>query len=251
MNVGNPSLERAKRQCDWLDQQSFDILVLTETKKSQGCQYIYDHFFKKGFDLNTINIGINYYISYPLSKTGDLGVMIISKREIYSESNIFESNNRFFSRFSQISVGSGNDKLSIIGLYVPSRDRSVEKINRKTEFINMVSAELNIHPAQNTIIAGDFNILNRQHIPHYSTFFSWEYDFYDNIINKGYSDVFCDANPGKQDYSWVGRTGDGYRYDYIFASLDIAKKIGQCYFIHETRHSKLTDHSALYVEFDI
>lgn len=251
MNVGNPSLERAKRQCEWIDQQSFDILVLTETKNSQGCQYIYDHFFDNGFDFKTINTGVKFYVSYPRSKTGDLGVMIISKREICSEYNIFESNNRLYSRFSQVSVGSGIDNLNIIGLYVPSRDRSIEKINRKTEFINWVSSELNRHPAKKTIIAGDFNILDRNHIPHYPTFYTWEYEFYDHIINNGYCDVFCKSNPGKQDHSWVGRTSDGYRYDYIFASSDLVKNIGQCYFIHETRHRKLTDHSALYAELDI
>ena len=35
LNIGNPSLERAKKQCEWLTKRPEDVFVLTETKNSQ------------------------------------------------------------------------------------------------------------------------------------------------------------------------------------------------------------------------
>ena len=40
LNIGNPSLERAKKQCRWLEKREEDVFVLTETKVSQGCAWI-------------------------------------------------------------------------------------------------------------------------------------------------------------------------------------------------------------------
>lgn len=252
MNIGNPSVERAIRQCEWLDQQCFDILILSETKNSKGCKYIYDHFFNWGYEIGHIENKIDYYINYPQSTTGELGVMIISKYKILDQISLFDLNNPFYSRYSQTIVKNGSNKFNIIGLYVPSRNRTPVKIERKSQYISCVSLGIDkLNLKEKTIIAGDFNILDRQHIPHYSTFFKWEYDFYDFFIKKGYNDAFKAINPGKQEYSWIGRTGDGYRYDYIFVTSDLLEKIIRCEFIHETRQIKLTDHSALFLEICI
>ena len=43
LNIGNPSLERAQRQCDWLREKNYDIYILTETRNSKGCSYISDY----------------------------------------------------------------------------------------------------------------------------------------------------------------------------------------------------------------
>lgn len=44
LNIGNPSLDRARKQCEWLDKRPEDVFILTETKNSQGCSYIEDFF---------------------------------------------------------------------------------------------------------------------------------------------------------------------------------------------------------------
>lgn len=251
MNIGNPSLERSKRQCEWLEKQNYDVLILTETKNSYGCQYISDYFFNIGNTIFSLETSKKYDVNFPISSTGDLGVMIISKYDIKNKHQAFNIQNRFYSRQSQVSIEINNKLLQIIGLYIPSRDRSVNKIQRKMEFINSIKLEIINNSNCCSIIAGDFNILDKTHIPHYSTFFSWEYDFYDFLIENKYVDVYRKLNPQKLDYSWFGRTGDGYRYDYIFVSSDIASNILNCDFIHESRLNKLTDHSALFMEIDI
>ena len=98
------------------------------------------------------------------------------------------------------------------------------------------------------VIMGDFNILDRDHRPHYSNFFEWEYAFYDALIALNYRDAFRYCHPGRQEYSWVGRTNDGYRYDYCFVSGALEKNILHCDYIHESREIRITDHSAISVE---
>lgn len=241
LNIGNPSLERAIKQCTWLVSRPEDIFVLTETKNSRGCHYIENFFSNYGNDLLTIDSAQKYYVNFPCSTTGDLGVMIISKYPFQREQHIFDSTNRYFSRQVEVFV----DTFSIMGLYVPSRDRSDDKIERKFNFLSDIKHNLSESNRKKSIILGDFNILEKNHIPHYSTFFDWEYKFYDFLTENEYVDAFKKCNPLKQDYSWVGRTGDGYRYDYCFVSNDISHYIQDCKFIHETREKKLTDHSAI------
>ena len=72
-----------------------------------------------------------------------------------------------------------------------------------------------------------------------------------SLINMGFVDVYRYFHPQKNEYSWVGRTGYGYRYDYCFVSTNYINRIVNCGFIHETRNYKLTDHSAFMVEISL
>lgn len=248
LNIGNPSLERAKKQCTWLEKRPEDVFILTETKQSKGCQYIKEFFLQYGYDLFSMNTKFRYSVNAPISKTGDLGVMIISKYMICSNYNVFPNDSIYFSRHAESMIEFGEKKLNLIGLYVPSRDRSDAKIQRKKGYINAVEKYIAESKKNNRIIMGDFNILERNHIPRYSNFFEWEYDFYDKLIKLGYLDAFHYCHPNLQEYSWVGRTKNGYRYDYCFVSSNLEKHILNCEYIHETRDTKLTDHSAILIE---
>lgn len=245
LNIGNPSLERAKRQCEWLKERPEDIFVLTETKCSGGCEYIENFFFQYGFDLFSLNSDIEYDVSFPKSNTGDLGVMIVSKHKITHSFNCFDSNSQYYSRQLEVTIEIDGKPLKIVGLYVPSRNAEKHKIERKQKFIKYIEKYIFVTDDANRIIAGDFNILSRDHLPHYNTFLSWEYDFYDHLKALGYEDAFSHCNPGVQDYSWVGRTNDGYRYDYCFVHSSLLDYVTECFFIHETRLKRLTDHSAI------
>lgn len=250
LNIGNPSLERARKQVKWLEDRNEDIFVLTETKNSEGCHFIKDYFFNYGYNLLSLNSNIQYYVYFPQSTYNELGVMIISKIPFTKTYSIFNIDDKYYSRFAACEVEYKSETINIIGLYVPSRDSSVEKVTRKKEFCIAVANYLKSIPHNNTIVCGDFNILSKTHIPHYSNFLNWEYRFYDLFIELGYIDAFTHCNENVNDYSWVGRTNDGYRYDYFFVSNLI--KINQCYFIHETRKTnKITDHSAVFLSLNV
>jgi exodeoxyribonuclease-3 len=49
------------------------------------------------------------------------------------------------------------------------------------------------------------------------------------------------------EHSWVGRTGDGYRYDHVHCTADLAAKLVACDYVHQPRLDRLSDHSALSV----
>lgn len=251
MNIGNPSMERAKKQCDWLEKRPEDIFILSETKNSQGCAYIEDYFLQYGYDLFSMNSSVSYNVSFPKATTEDLGVMVISKYPITKSMSLFQKDSIYYPRQLEVNICKGDSEISVVGLYVPSRDRSDEKIVRKKDFVDSIERFL-AHPiAVPRVLMGDLNILDRKHVPHYSTFFEWEYNFYDKIIEEGYVDAYTHCNGGRQEYSWVGRTNDGYRYDYAFVSEDLRDKILDCRFIHDTRKNGLTDHSAIVVELEI
>lgn len=248
LNIGNPSIERARKQCEWLKKRSDDIVVLTETKQSRGCDYIKEFFLQYGYDLFSMDAVFEYNVYAPVSKTGDLGVMIISRHPIRAGYQVFPDNSIYYARQVESVIDLSGKEVSIVGLYVPSRDRSDAKIRRKKVFLDAIKNYVRDSEKSNRIIMGDFNILDRNHVPHYSNFFDWEYDFYDALIKSDYRDAFISCHPGQQEHSWVGRTKNGYRYDYCLVSKELEKRILHCEYIHETRNLRLTDHSAIFVE---
>lgn len=250
LNIGNPSIERAKKQCQWLLEQDDDIFILTETKNSKGCDYISFFFEEYGRNLFTCSTLKRYHVFFPHVDNKELGVMIISKYSLNNTNTIFDKKSIYYSRHVESTVMIEREKIRLWGIYVPSRDKSDIKINRKKRFIEEICNEMRSKDLPD-IIAGDLNLIDRTHLPKYSTFFQWEYDFYDYIINCGYVDAFKLCNSTIQEHSWIGRTGNGYRYDYFFVKDSIKNKIKLCEYIHDTRNIKISDHAAVFMEFYI
>jgi len=239
-NIGNPSIERAKNQVKWLKKRPESFFILTETKNSAGCLFIKDHFQKLG-----------YYVVSPNIEGKEYGTMLISKYPL-EESKFSNHINSLPFRAVSARIPLPNGILEIIGLYVPSRDKSMKKIQRKKNFLKNVIQALKSAPASDfRIVLGDFNILEPDHNPHYSFFEKWEYDFYKNLISNQFKDAFRSISPNLEEYSWVGRTGDGYRYDHCFVSENILSKIKNCFYFHKPRDIRLSDHSALITELNL
>src|SRR5690348_3320131 len=74
LNIGSPSEERAHRQLAWLATRHEDVLVLTETRTSDGCKHLADAFRTAG-----------YAVLYPKPAPADYGVMIVSKLPIQAD----------------------------------------------------------------------------------------------------------------------------------------------------------------------
>lgn len=251
LNIGNPSLERAKKQVKWIEQRNEDIFILTETKMSSGCLYMAEYFEQYGLDIFSYQSEKRYSVFFPKSQTGDLGVMIISRWPIKKEYSIFEKNSIYYSRVAFCEVLYHEKKYSILGTYIPSRDRSEFKILRKKNFCVYLLEYINhIRNKENLILGGDLNIVSRKHIPHYSTFYNWEYEFYDSLCEK-FVDSYDKIHPNEKGFTWIGRTVNGYRYDYIFVSYELEKQIYNCNINSETRELSLSDHAAVILELDV
>jgi exodeoxyribonuclease III len=138
--------------------------------------------------------------------------------------------------------------VAVLGVYVPSRDRSIEKTDRKQRFIRSLIAAYDQLPAdlaRCAVVGGDYNVIARTHHPMHPGFLSFEFDLLDSLHTRGLVDVYERLSPGVQAHSWIGRTGDGYRYDYLHASEGIARLATSCGYVHETRDQRLTDHAAV------
>lgn len=234
LNIANPSPERAQRQLDWLATREEQILVLTETKDSAGCRLLVDAFAAAG-----------YHVAYPKPDTSDYGVMIASK--LTARTDDFGSRVGYLpSRAAAITLSASVRPIHIIGAYVPSRDASAEKTERKRKWLAACHHALASRPDAATVFLGDLNVLEPGHQPHYRFFAPFEYDFYRQLTEDcGLVDAFRALHPDPVAHSWVGRSGDGYRYDHAHCTADLASKLLTCDYIHQPRLDRLSDHSAL------
>jgi exodeoxyribonuclease-3 len=234
LNIANPSPERAQCQLAWLAGRDEDVLVLTETKNSAGCRLLADAFTTAG-----------YHVAYPQPGPGEYGVMIASK--LHAETNDFGERVGYLpTRTAAITLTAPHGPIDIIGAYVPSRDASAEKVERKRTWLTACSKALASRPPTAAIFLGDLNVLEPDHQPHYPFFAPFEYDFYRQLTDDcGLVDAFRILHPDTVEHSWVGRTGDGYRYDHIHCTNDLASSLTACEYIHQPRLDKLSDHSAV------
>lgn len=228
-------------QTQWMLENNSDIYVLTESKDSEGCKYIYNSMTKRGWKG-----------CFPLPNHRNLGVILLSKYYIKSIDYLYNRDDELYGRYIEIEIDNNEKAITIVGVYVPSRDRSEAKINRKKRFVNDVCMRLPYLP-NHTVICGDFNMISREHFPKYNTFFKWEYDVFEKLKENMFIESYNYLHPGKQIYSWVGRTGNGYKYDYIFVSQTMENLIHTCSYNNATREGncKITDHSAVDIKLQI
>lgn len=240
-NIGNPSRDRAERQLSWLARRPEQVLVLTETAASDGCAFLAERFTAAG-----------YQVTSPLPEHRERGVMIVHRAAAAATVPAWKPD-YLPCRVASAVVQAAGGPVEVAGVYVPSRDASPAKTDRKRRFLREFADALpSAEPATRRIVIGDLNILEPDHQPAYRFFQQFEYDAYLAFGAAGYRDAFRLLHPGAAEHSWVGRTGDGYRYDHAFVSPGLADQVTACCYLHQTRipaeaGPRLTDHSALTV----
>jgi exodeoxyribonuclease-3 len=233
-NIGNPSPERARRQLDWLASRDEEVLVLTETKASVGCKLLADDFASAG-----------YTVCFPQPESGEYGTMIVTR--VAATPDTFSDGIGYLAaRAAAVLLPAPDGPLRVIGLYVPSRNATPEKTDRKRRWLACCDTALAATAGTQTVLLGDLNILEPEHKPRYPFFAPFEYDFYRAITGAhSLADAFRHLHPDETEYSWVGKTGDGYRYDHAFCSRELTPALVSCEYVHQPRADKLSDHSAL------
>ncbi|WP_439382068.1 endonuclease/exonuclease/phosphatase family protein [Amycolatopsis lexingtonensis] len=241
LNVGNPAVERARRQRDWLARRDEDVFVLTETGSGPGTHLIADSFADAGWS-----------VTYPDHPDKERGVMLLSKLESTVDP-IGAAMTYLPARLAGIAVDTEEGPLRILGAYIPSRDATEAKTTRKRAWIEA------FHQAYDAtsdnapvLLLGDLNVLEPGHVPpHPGQFAPFETAFYTELTQRhGLADVFRALHPTAVEHSWARRPELGYRYDHAHASTPLLARLASCSYVHDTRHGKpaLTDHSGLAVE---
>lgn len=243
VNVGAPSIDRAQRQLRWLAARREEVLVLTETKATAGSEFLAKTFAATG-----------YSVTFPAHSPGELGVMIVSK--VATTLDPLGAALDFLpARAAGVVIETDEGPLRVAGAYVPSRDSTLEKTERKKTWIEQFHKALdNTSSNAPLLLLGDLNVLEPHHQPpHRGQFAQFEYAFYTGLTERhGLADLFRHLHPNRVEHSWARRTDLGYRYDHAHGSHAVAKRLMTCDYIHETREnapdgSRLTDHSGLAV----
>ncbi|WP_326950901.1 endonuclease/exonuclease/phosphatase family protein [Amycolatopsis sp. NBC_01307] len=241
LNVGNPAVERARRQRDWLARRNEDVFVLTETGSGPGTHLIAGSFADAGWT-----------VTYPDHADKERGVMLLSKAESTVDP-IGAAMSYLPARLAGIVVHTDRGPVRVLGAYVPSRDATEAKTTRKRLWIDAFhqAYEDTAHHAP-VLLLGDFNVLEPGHVPpHPGQFAPFETAFYTTLTQRhGLVDVFRSLYPTAVEHSWARRIELGYRYDHAHASPALVEKVTRCSYVHDTRHGEpaLTDHSGLAVE---
>ncbi len=236
LNIGNPSPERARRQLAWLIRRDEHVLVLTETKASAGCRLLAEGFAEAG-----------YAVHWPQAGPGEYGTMIVSVVAATADDGFGDRVGYLPSRAAAVVLPAPGGPLRVIGLYVPARDASIEKTERKRKWLAACDAALAATAGEMPVLLlGDLNVIEPDHRPGYPFFAPFEYDFYRALADPHrLTDAFRRLHPRDAEYSWAGRRGDGYRYDHAFVSDSLSGQVIACDYLHQPRDDGLSDHSAL------
>jgi exodeoxyribonuclease-3 len=236
VNIGAAGRERAEALLGWLAKRPEDVFLLTETSAGPGTDYLLRQFR-----------GAGYAVVHTPDSTGDRGTALVSRVRLLAEP---------FQHFAGVSlpgrlaavVLDTEPRLAVLSVYVPSRDRSVDKTEKKRGFIASLLAGLDAMPEElrgRLIIGGDYNVIARDHRPLHPGFLPFEFGLLEALEPHGFVDAYQRCEPGVQAHSWIGRTGDGYRYDYFHVGRELSGRIRGCTYLHETREQRLTDHAAV------
>ena len=125
LNVGAAAAPRAREILRWLRRRTSDVLVLSETSAGPGTDLLADGLRTSG------------YLVLGACEPQDRGVLI-AVRGPATEEAIVKSAVTLPSRAVCARLG-GSTPVNILGVYVPSRDRSPAKIERKRDFIGSCS----------------------------------------------------------------------------------------------------------------
>jgi exodeoxyribonuclease-3 len=230
MNIGNPSVNRAERQLKWLATRPEQLLVLTETCDSAGSGLIAQRFVSAGWDVRFLRPGAS-----------ERGVLIAAR--VMLDARRGDLTPYLPARAELTTLAGGT--VDIVGLYVPSRDGTAAKIERKQRFIAAVTRALAARDRRPAVLVGDLNVLEPTHRPRRHEFLDWEYAFYEGLRAAGWEDAYRLVHPERMEYSWVGPDEDGYRFDHVFVTRELSDSMEACGYLHETRELGLTDHSAM------
>lgn len=241
INIGAAARDRAETILRWLANRAEDVFLLTETSAGAGTVHLLDQFRRAGF---------------AVAKTpddGDRGAALISRIPLVDEHPAAFSKVTIPGRIAA-AVLDTQPQITAAGIYVPSRDRSLAKTERKQEFIESLLDALTSLPSRqrdHLLLGGDYNVISRTHQPRHPGFLPFEHGLLETLTERGLVDAHEHLHPGEQPHSWIGRTGDGYRYDYFHLGPALADRLTASSYLHQTRERQLTDHAAVTVSLRV
>ncbi|HMT54361.1 MAG TPA: hypothetical protein PKD16_08970, partial [Saprospiraceae bacterium] len=73
----------------------------------------------------------------------------------------------------------------------------------------------------------------------------WYEDQLKEMNKIGYIDAFRFLHGDVREYSWYSHQGNGFRYDHTYIHESLSSVIKECYYLHECREKKYSDHAPM------
>jgi exodeoxyribonuclease III len=235
LNVGAAAPWRATQILAWLGRRPEDVIVLSETSAGAGTALLRSGLERRG------------YSTHFTSDARDRGVLVASRLRVVG---ILEPTRSVTLPCRAIGVVlDTRPQVALLGVYVPSRDRSPAKVLRKQHFIESLLRSLGALPERlrrRLLIAGDLNVVPRHHVPKLPGFFPYEYELHERLEQLGLRAAHELLRPEQpHPHSWIGRTGLGYLYDYVHVGRGLHDRVERCAYLHGPRTRRLSDHAAV------
>jgi exodeoxyribonuclease-3 len=238
-NIGAAAVPRATDVLRWLRRRKDDVIVLSETSSGPGTELLREGLKSDG------------YATFATANECERGVLLATRVPV--KRNLAEISVTLPCRAEGIILDT-SPQVALIGVYVPSRDRSEAKVRRKEEFIHSLLESIRALPSdlqQRLLLLGDYNAVARHHDPVLPGFFPYEYEFHDELAEIGLSAAHELRPYGAHPHSWIGRTGNRYLYDYAHVGGALGNRIERCQYLHGPRERRLSDHAAVAVRLGL
>jgi exodeoxyribonuclease-3 len=233
-NIAVAAEPRAERILRWLRGRGDELIILSETSSGAGTKLI-----RGGLEADG-------YATFGTDAAGERGVLLASRLPVRG---VYEAFSASVPCRAQAVIIDTQPELLLVGVYVPSRDRTPAKVARKREFIVSLIESIEALPPQrrrNLVMLGDYNAITRDHEPALGGFFPYEYEFHEELARLELGAAHELKPYGRQQpHSWIGRTGNGYLYDYAHLGAALHSRLTSCRYLHGARRQRLSDHAAL------
>lgn len=222
-NLQHGGGSRIKRILSTLGELKTDILVLTE--------------FRNNADGNQIKIGLahmgfpNLYVTESEPK---LNSVLIACRESYTSQTFPELGNH-----SQRVIKVATKNFTLFGTYFPGKDE-------KKHIFDFLVKYTTKNPNEKIIITGDINTGKHYIDEEGATFFHTDYLV--KLEQLGYVDAWRHVHGTKKEFTWYSNIGNGFRLDHFFVHWELKSNVKNCYYNHQARLDKISDHSLMTLE---
>lgn len=220
-NIRLGGAKRTPQILNYLTSNDFDLIILTEFIKNKNGEDIINCLSNQGYFIQISN------------ENGGYGSFIASKHD-----------------FLTISI---EDRWA--GVYIPKMDLYVlgvyvqdEPGARKNSFWTKILKYAAEYSHENVLITGDFNSCTKEDSSNGTEYYAAELNKLERI---GYNDLWnCYSNDKSNRYTWFYHSGEGFRLDYAFVSLQLDQRLNEVKVWHESevRENKVSDHSPLCID---
>jgi len=226
-NIRHGGGPRINKIIDRIQYHNADIVIITEYRNNSNGLELKNQLAENGYKFKVapeIDIKKNT-------------LMIASKTDF--EVQLFE--NQLHDEYHRV-INIENDQLNLYGLYFP------QKMQKKKIFEFMLE-EMDSNKEKPTIFIGDFNT-GKPFIDEVKNTFSCS-NYMDIIEKKNYADAWRFINKDKLEYSWYSYAGNGFRIDHAFINKAFLNMVSDCFYSHDEREDKISDHSVMVLEIDL